>query len=52
MLQGPTMRSSLPSIVRFTIEEVPRDAGLWSKEYAVTLSRVVLDVVAPGGPAR
>jgi hypothetical protein len=42
MLQ-PGMINALPSVDRLTIEETPREIGLWNREYSITLYKLVVE---------
>lgn len=43
MLQGPETINALPSVDGFTIEDIPRESGLWNGEYSITLYKLVVE---------
>jgi len=43
MLQAPEMINALPSVDRLTIEETPRETGLWNSDYSITLYKLAVE---------
>jgi hypothetical protein len=43
MLQGPETINALPSVSGFTIEDMPRESGMWNGEYSITLYKLAVE---------
>lgn len=43
MLKAPGAINALPSVDRLTIEETPREIGLWNRDYSIALYKLVLE---------